>query len=161
MKFIYISLFILFVHYGYAQTKIETEKWIIAKFDKWQTNYSFTDPWGKYWSHVPTALEFKGCKLIYKETILTTQSISHQDKQVLELEIGDIDNLFWIKNRLIIKSRKRNVLITSSYSRNSFGDRVGFNFDLEGEKDLDSRLLKAFYHMKTFCKPSKEEKELF
>jgi hypothetical protein len=158
MKYIYLSLFIILVYSGNAQTKLETEKWIISKFVKWHADYNRTE----YWSHVPASLEIRDCKLIYKETIFTTQSISHQQNRlVLELEIGDIDKLFWIKNRLVLKSRKKNVLITSSQSRNRFGDEVAFNFDLEGEKDLDSRLLKAFKHLQTFCKPSKVEKEPF
>jgi hypothetical protein len=161
MKNILSIIFILIYSNSFSQTKIETEQWIVSKFDKWKADYSFKDSLNNYWSNIPTSLEVKGCKLIYKETELTTQSISHQEKKTYQLEIGDVVSLFWIKNRFVLKSRKKNIGITRSQSSNGYGDLIAFNFDLESEKDLDSMILKAFNHLKTFCKPSKDEKEPF
>ncbi len=161
MKYIYLSLFIILVYSGNAQTKLETEKWIISKFNKWQTDYNFTDSFNKYWIHSPTSFEFRGCKLIYKETIFTTKSISYKDINTYELDIGDIVNIYWLKNRLVLISRKKNVAITRSQTKSGFGDGVVISFDLKSEKDLDLRLLKAFNHLKSFCNPSKDEMEPF
>ncbi len=99
--------------------------------------------------------------MTYKETILTTQSITYQDINTYELDIGDIVNIYWVKNRLVLKSREKNVIITRSQTNSGYGDGVVINFDLESEMDLDLRLLKAFNHLKSFCKPSKDEKEPF
>ncbi len=54
MRNIGILLFIIISFDGYSQTKFETEKWLISKFDKWKTNYSYNDSFNNYWSYVPT-----------------------------------------------------------------------------------------------------------
>lgn len=154
-------LFILISFEGYSQTKLETEKWLVSKFDKWKTDNSYKDSFNNYWSEIPASLEIKGCKLIYKETQLTSQSVSSRDERTYELELGDIVNIYWIKNRLVLRSRKKNVVITRSQTKSGYGELVAFNFEIESEKDLDVRILKAFNHLKTFCKPSKDEKEPF
>lgn len=161
MKILILIMIFSISFTGFSQTKAETEKWIISKFDKWKVDYSFKDSFNHYWINVPTSLEIKDCKLIYKETEFTSQSISHQDKKIFEIEMGDIININWINNRLVFKSRKKNIIITKSQSRNGFGDLAAINFEIDAEKDLDKRLLKAFEHLKSFCKPTKDAKEPF
>jgi hypothetical protein len=61
----------------------------------------------------------------------------------------------------MLQSRKKNVVVTQKLSKNGFDDHVAFNFHIESEKELGERLLKAFNHLKSFCKPTVDEKEPF
>lgn len=146
-----------------AQTKDETEKWIISKFDKWKKSKSSTQLPNPY-SRVPISIKFNGCDLEIKSKYSTPEST---EIQLYTIKIGDITSFTWDQNDFYIMSRKRNVIVKSypiddpSNAKMNYLGGCVISFETDAEENLTTRLTKAFENLKSFCPPTKDEKEAF
>lgn len=169
----YLILFIPII--TLSQSKKDTEKWIISKFDKWETSiikyddstYEVFNTRGpfKYMINF-NSLKVDGCNLIIEDVTITYPNRTGV-LSVRTIKIGDIEEIKWFDNRLFIKSRKWNINVkkydsdTKKYLSEDYVQGALLSFKTNAEKDLKNRLTKAFKHLKTYCEPSIDEKETF
>lgn len=162
MKYIFLLLFSLTTFSLYSQSKAETEAWIIEKFDKWKLGQTLkSEDFTKHFID-PKILSFSDCKL---KLIVSTGGNGFSSSNSYELNIGDIQNIIWESSILRITSRLKNITLTMrnnlSSSETFYVRDIEIRFDTDAENNLKLRLLKAFNHLKSFCKPSISPKEVF
>jgi hypothetical protein len=90
---------------------------------------------------------------------------------VYSFNFGDVKNIEWIKaydNNLLIITTNGRVIKQTIYSKNvlsldnnknnspttKYLDKCIIAFDVYGEEDFKSRMIKALNHFQTFCSPS-------
>jgi len=179
-----ILILILFVNYQtIAQSKTETEQWVKNKFTKWsiidsrvsksELNSQFIT--GGY-QEKPISLMFNGCNTIFKTHYKSILS-RYESNISYEFNYGDVKTVEWINydntDYLVIVTGKSLVKCKSiekeefSNGKNTgelditYIDRCIIAFNTLGEDDFKNRMLKAFNHLKSFCSPSKIQKEVF
>jgi hypothetical protein len=183
MKKIFIILVLCVIHIsGYCQTKAETAEWIIGKFKKWKVpdaryNYSNGTLMGGT-TEVPNSLSFINCEMTFKSRESYLLSIDSYYDLVYSFNFGDVKSVEWIKaydNNLLVITTNGRVIKQSIYSKKEFSldnnknsaptikylDKCIIAFDIYGEDDFKSRMVKALYHFQTFCSPSIKAKEVF
>lgn len=179
-----LSLFALvFLQYFcFSQTKIETTSWLTSKYNKWK----ITDNRPYYQNGVivggttekPISISFVNCTMTIKTNSFYYLSSGVYDVNTYSLNIGDISNIEWVNSDntdyLVITTAgsqvKKTIVTKSKYSFNEkessdydekYFDRCIIALNTTGENDFSSRMLKAFNHLRSFCTPSKKEKEVF
>jgi hypothetical protein len=174
-----LTLFIILMSFSsFSQTKVETENWIKSKFIKWKvtdTRNTYSDVIDGIvtggTSEKPISLNFINCSLIFKSKFnyYSPPSIGLEDN-TYSLNIGDIEKVEWIKNKvnyttyLVVVTKKSLVKKTSvsQYdSENLYVDRCVIAFNTEGEENFEERMLKAVNHLRSFCPKTIKNKEAF
>jgi hypothetical protein len=164
-NFIFTFIILSTPFFSFSQTKIATEEWIKGKFNKWKIAdvRSLENSMSGH-SEKPTSLSFNNCYLILKTKFTYFSSPSSPDYRTYKLNIGDVEEYKWIKykhtNYFVIITSKSQVQLTTG-SENSYIDRCVIAFNVDGEDDFEQRMLKAFNHLKRFCKPTIKAKETF
>jgi hypothetical protein len=163
--FSFFSLFFSF-EYTFSQTRLETEYWINSKFvthklDKQSSTDDFLKIQISY-----DYLSFDDCLITLKTTAYGQSFPPYEQKY--EMNIGDIKSIVWKKNTLIFTSKKfnvnnmgRSITVEKEFSHLNFRNKLEFEINGNAEPRLRERLLKAFYHLRSFCKPTFDEKEPF
>ncbi len=146
----------------FAQTKLETEYWINSKFvthklDKQTSTNDFLKIQISY-----DYLLFDDCLMTLKTTAYGKSFPPYEQKY--EMNIGDIKSIVWKKNTLIFTSKKfnvnntgRSITFEKEFSHLNFRNKFEFEINGNAEPRLRERLLKAFNHLRSFCKSSKDE----
>jgi len=164
----YLFLLLLLPLIATSQTKAETEDWIISKFNRWKQNITNYDlQFGAFESYTDfKTLKIDGCNLIIT-TNKTISGLVDKKKEVRIIKIGDIEELKWYKDELFILTRKTNVLVktydlnTNNFETKTYVKGAKFKINTNAENNLKNRMLKALNHLKSFCKPTIDEKETF
>ena len=164
MKLFFLLLFLVFSISIYSQSKIETENWIITKFEKWKIDFNepnlFNEHFSQLYVEKPISLRFIGCEMILKTSRSYTYSKFSQNR-IYTINVGDIENFNWIDGgNFYITSRKSNIKTTYN-SKTEFNKSVAICFNINAEENFKNRILKAFNYLKTFCTPTFDEKEIF
>ena len=183
MKKILIILVLYVINVsGYCQTKAETAEWIIGKFKKWKVgdaryHYSNGTIMGGT-NKFPNSLSFVNCEMIFKSTERSVFSVDSYDDLVYSFNFGDVKNIEWVNaydNNLLVITTNGRVIKQSIYSKKEYSldnnknssptikylDKCIIAFDVYGEEDFKSRMVKALNHFQTFCTPSIKVKEVF
>jgi hypothetical protein len=182
-KLIFLVYLISLSLLGFAQTKAETTNWILSKFKKWKVidtriGYSELGTVIGGTSEIPLSLSFLNCNLIFKSNLSYIASSGSYEEITYSFNFGDVDNIEWVKlynNDLLIISTRKNLVKSTSISKSKYSfeennnretstkyiDRCIIAFNTNGEDDFKSRMLKALNHLKTFCSPTKRQKEAF
>ena len=177
-KNIMTFIFILVSMSLYSQSKLETENWIKSKFNKWKitdTRDTYSDVIDGIvtggTSEKPISLNFINCSLIFKSKFnyYSPPSIGLEDN-TYSLNIGDIEKVEWIKNKvnyttyLVVVTKKSLVKKTSVSQYDSedlYIDRCVIAFNTEGEENFEERMLNAVNHLRSFCPKPIKNKEVF
>jgi hypothetical protein len=162
----------------YSQSKLETENWIKSKFNKWKITDTRTTYSGVIGgivtggsSEKPISLSFINCSLIFKSkfNFYSPPSIG-QENNTYSLNIGDIEKVEWIKNKVnyttyLVVVTKKSLVKKTSVSQNDseelYVDRCIIAFNTEGEENFEERMLKAFNHLRSLCPTTKKNQEVF
>lgn len=182
MKKILIILVLYVINVsGYCQTKAETAEWIIGKFRKWKVTdarYYYSNGMIRGGTtEVPNSLSFVNCEMIFKSRERSIQSADSFSDLVYSFNFGDVKSVEWINaydNNLLVITTNGRVIKQSIYSKKEYSldnnnnsptikylDKCIIAFDVYGEEDFKSRMVKALNHFKTFCTPSTKAKEVF
>ena len=157
-----------------SQTKIETEDWIVSKFNKWKSfivEEKFT-AFELDKTKSSEKLEINGCELKITNIINTASTINGKvirERDVRIINLGDIEKFTWSNDgyQLNIISRKTNILVltynyyTKKIESKTYVKGASFIMRTDAENDLGNRFLKALNHLKSFCEPTIDKKETF
>jgi hypothetical protein len=125
----------------------------------------------------PLSLSIINCNMVFKTNYSNIMSSGSYDKITYTLNVGDINKVEWVKaynNDLLVISTKKSLVKESTVEKKTpwesstyknpsikYIDRIIISFNTYGEDDFKNRILKAYNHLRTFCKPTKQEAEAF
>lgn len=163
--FILVILISINASKGIGQTKLDTEYWINSKFVTYKLSTYFISDDNFKLQITPDYLSFDECFMTLKTTL--HNRIGPNFEQTYELKIGDIKSIIWKKNTLIFSSKKYNInhkgrmIGEKEFEHINFLNSLEFEINGNAEPKLRERMIKAFNHLKIFCKSSNDENEPF
>ena len=146
-------------------TIVETKEWILQKLNKYKSNKNYNlgesvqTPFGR------TDLSSKDEKFsfeFFSDEWLTIKYYSGNEQRTVQVPICEV-NISRNSNSGY-NSSEGNLRFSSSYKNimTAYGNVTVFtiNIDFAGEENLESRILKAFANLKSYCKAA-QKKETF
>jgi hypothetical protein len=148
MKNLITILLLLFLNSSYSQTKSETIDWIKSKLELYSYNSLNKNSMDK--------IELDECYCTFYYTSHTNMG---ELKNIVKIPTNIVRINEWLVpsksnvEHFVYKQKRKKIKPVSRYynKENSFPIYIR-----EGESDLSNRLLKAFKHLKTFCKTKNE-----